>query len=234
MKTKPVTLTLIFALLLFFPPQAKSQDANALLAGIRTKLQQVNNYYAEGKMVTDVTFINVADAAVKVYFKNPDQFRIIKDDGISILPKGGLSVGLNALISGKDFVAVPGGYTNLGGRRLAVLKLLPVIENSDVVLTTLLVDEKTSLVYRSTTTTKDNGTYETNLEYGKYANWGLPDKVLFVFNISSYKLPKGVTMEYEGSKKASAAKPAGDGKGRVAITYSSYVINKGIPAGIFK
>lgn len=211
-----------------------AQDANGLLARIKTKLQKVNNYTADGKMVTDVKFINIAAAKVKVYFRQPDQFRIVKDGGISILPKGGLSVGLNALLSGKDFIAVPGGYVNDGQRRLAILKLLPVVENSDVVLTTLQVDENTALVYKSTTTTKDNGTYETNLSYGKYEAFGLPDQVLFVFNISAYKLPKGVTMEYEGSKKASAAKPAGDGKGRVSITYSSYTINKGVPDAMFK
>nr|WP_214460599.1 hypothetical protein [Flavihumibacter fluvii] len=215
-------------------PSGRGQDANALLTSIKIKLQQVNNYYAEGNMVTDVKFINIAAAKVKVYFRQPDQFRIVKEDGISILPKGGMSIGLNVLLSGKDFIAVPGGYTNVGNRKLAILKLLPVVENSDVVLTTLLVDEKTALVYKSTTTTKDNGTYETNLIYGKYASWGLPDQVLFVFNIAAYKLPKGVTMEYEGSKKANAAKPAGDGKGRVSITYSSYSINKGVPANMFK
>lgn len=228
--------TVIVACIFFFLPYSicRAQDANGLLAKIKTKLQQVNNYAAEGKMVTDVKFINIAAANVKVYFRQPDQFRIVKEDGISILPKGGLSVGLNALLSGKDFIAVPGGYVNEGGRRLAVLKLLPVIENSDVVLTTLLVDETSALVFKSTTTTKDNGTYETNLSYGKYAGWGLPDQVLFVFNIATYKLPKGVTMEYEGSKKANAAKPAGDGKGRVSIIYSSYTINKGVPATMFK
>jgi len=89
-------------------------------------------------------------------------------------------------------------------------------------------------VFRQSSTTRDDVTYGTNLQYGKYARLGLPDKVLFVFNIAAYKLPKGVTMEYEGSKKAAAAKPAGDGKGRVSITYSSYSINKGVPAEIFK
>ena len=34
-----------------------------------------------------------------------------------------------------------------------------------------------------------------NLEmtYGKYAEYGLADKVIFSFNTKDYKLPKGVT-----------------------------------------
>ncbi|MBZ5858110.1 LolA family protein [Flavihumibacter profundi] len=234
MKNLSIPLFCLCCLSFFCLSPAQAQDANALLAKVKAKLQQVDNYMAEGEMATDVTFINIADSKVKVYFRQPDQFKIVKEDGISILPKGGMSVGLNSLLSGKEFIAVPGGYVQEGNNRLAVLKLLPVAENNGVVLSTLYVNEKDALVYRTITTTKDNGTYETSLQYGKYASWGLPDKVFFVFNISSYKLPKGVTMEYEGSKKASAAKPAGDGKGRVSITYSRYTINKGLPADLFK
>ncbi len=210
-----------------------AQDANGLLAEVKVKLQKVKEYVGEGNLVTDVSFINIPDSKVKVYFRQPDQFRIIKADGISILPKGGMSVSLNSLLSGKDFVAVAGGYTTYNKKKMAVVKLLPVAENSDVVLTTLVVDESTALVHKTTTTTKDNGTYETFLEYGKYVSWGLPDRVLFVFNTNAYKLPKAVTMEYEGSKKAAAKKPAGDGKGRVSVTYDRYLINKGLPKGIF-
>jgi hypothetical protein len=212
----------------------RAQDANAILAKVKAKLQLVKDYSADGVMSTDVRFINISDSKVKVYFRQPDQFKIVKEDGISILPKGGTSVGLNALLSGKEFTAVPGGYVQEAGKNLAVVKLLPLKENSEVVLITLHVDEAAALVYKTITTTKDNGTYETIMTYGKDAAWGLPSKVLFVFNISAYKLPKGVTMEYEGSKKADAAKPAGDGKGRVSISYSQYTVNKGLPANIFK
>ncbi|WP_052323781.1 hypothetical protein [Flavihumibacter sp. ZG627] len=230
---KRVIPILLVMLLLSGTSNLLAQDANGLLSEIKTKLQKVNDYVGEGNLVTDVSFINIPDSKVKVYFRQPDQFRIIKADGISIFPKGGMSVSLNTLLSGKDFVAVPGGYTTYNKKKMAVVKLLPVAENSDVVLTTLVVDESTALVHKTTTTTKDNGTYETFLEYGKYLSWGLPDKVLFVFNTNAYKLPKAVTMEYEGSKKAAAKKPAGDGKGRVSVTYDRYLINKGLPKGIF-
>lgn len=214
--------------MLFGAASVFGQDADALLLKVKARLGKVKDYKGEARLVTDVSFMNIPDARVNVYFRYPDQFRIVKENGVSILPKGGPSVSLNSLLSGKEFVAVPGGYATVGNRKLAVLKLLPVTENNEVVLTTLLVEESSGLVYRSTTTTRESGTFETNLEYGKYANWGLPDKVVFIFNANAFKLPKAVTMEYEGSKKAAAQKPAGDGKGKISLFYSGYDINKGI------
>jgi outer membrane lipoprotein-sorting protein len=211
-----------------------AQDANAILKQVKARLEKIKDYTAEGNLTTDVKFINIPESKVKVYFKAPDQFKIVKENGISILPKGGASVNLHSLLSGKEFVAIPGGYTVLEKQRLAIVKLLPAIENSDVVLITLFVDEDQALVHKSVTTTKDNGTYETILKYGKYLSWGLPDTVLFVFNTTAFKLPKALTMEYEGDKKTETQKTPDDGKGRVSISYTRYSINSGLPADIFK
>ena len=218
-------------LLLFLGLQA--QEADKLLAAVKSKLESVKDYTGEATLSVNVSFMNVPDSKVKVYFLQPDNFKILKPDGISILPKGGMSISLNSLISGKEFTAVPGGYTSMNGRKLAMIKLLPINENSDIVLSTLLVEEKTALVWKATTT-RENGTYESMLEYGRFARWGLPDKILFVFNTNTFKLPKGVTMEYEGSKKAAASRPQGDGKGRVTLVYSNYIINTGLKPALFK
>jgi outer membrane lipoprotein-sorting protein len=234
MKTNYYSILLTGLVYLFSTHSIFAQDANAILMQVKTRLQKVKDYTAEGNLTTDVKFIKIPNSKVKVYFKAPDQFKILKEDGISILPKGGASVSLNSLLSGKEFVAIPGGYTVLEKQRLAVIKLLPSIENSDVVLITLFVDEDQALVHKSVTTTKDNGTYEAILKYGKYRNWGLPDNVLFIFSTTAFKLPKALTMEYEGDKKADAQKTPDDGKGKISISYSRYSINSGLTADVFK
>ncbi|HWJ28810.1 MAG TPA: hypothetical protein VNS32_19855, partial [Flavisolibacter sp.] len=88
------------------------------------------------------------------------------------------------------------------------------------------------VIRKANVTTKENGTYEIEMSYGKFINWGLPDKVTFTFNTKDYKLPKGVTFDYEkgDQKKTPAAK---DQKGKVVITYNTYTINKGIDDKIF-
>jgi len=63
--------------------------------------------------------------------------------------------------------------------------------------------------------------------YDKYLGWGLPDKLIFIFDTKDYKLPKGVTFEYETGEKPTT-KPSSS-QGRIEIKYDSYTINKGIP-----
>ena len=57
----------------------------------------------------------------------------------------------------------------------------------------------------------------------------------FSFNTQDYKLPKGVTFDYDdGSpKKKETAKTEGQ-RGKIEIAYSNYIINKGVAEEFFK
>ena len=178
-------------------------------------------------MKTDVVFLKLPLSEVKIEFKYPDQFSIKKEGGISVLPKGGLKVSMNTLLADGKFISFSAGKIVWKGTELSVVKLVPSLDTSDIVLTTLYVDEKELLIRKAITTTKDNGTYEMEMEYGKYAQWALPDKALMSFSIKDYKLPKAITFEYEagvGDKKK-VKKPISN-KGKVEIVYSSYTIVK--------
>jgi outer membrane lipoprotein-sorting protein len=209
-----------------------AQNSNALLQKVKAKLDRVNDYVAEGKMKTDVAFIKAPAGKIKVYYKQPDRFKVKRDKGISILPKGGVSFNMRSLLSTSNFTSIETGESTVGGTKVKVIKLLPTDENSDVILTTLYIDEALSLIRKTNTTTRENGTFEMEMNYGKYAEFGLPDKVIFSFNTKNYKIPKGITMEFDTDE------PAGQNlknkKGRVEITYSSYVINKGLGDNEFK
>ena len=87
---------------------------------------------------------------------------------------------------------------------------------------------------KAVTTTKENGTYEIALTYGKYSNYGLPDKIVFSFNTKDYKLPKGVTLEFDEEDKNTNADKLKNKKGKVEIIYSAYTINKGVDDSVFK
>jgi outer membrane lipoprotein-sorting protein len=203
-----------------------SQTTNPLLKRVQDKLNLVKNYRAEGTLYTDVSFIKIPESKISVLFKNPDKFKIRKQEGIAIVPKGGVSINLGSLIGGSNYTAVDAGQSIIGGQPVAVIKLLPLDENSDIVLSTLYIDQKDAVVRKAKTTTKTNGSYEIEFTYNKYRQWGLPDKVIFLFDAKDYKLPKGVTFEYETGEQGSS-KPA-SGQGRIEIRYNSYTINKGI------
>lgn len=215
--------------------QSRAQDMTALVMKVKAKLDQVNDYEADGRMKTDVAFIKAPIGKVKVFFKKPNKFRLKKDGGISLLPKGGVSVNMNSVFATTDFVALAAGDAVVGGVKTKVVKLLPTNENSDIVLTTMYIDEANLVIKKAVTTTRENGTYEIEMSYGQFINYGLPDKVIFSFNTKDYKLPKGITLEFDDNEKQlSEADKLKNKKGRVEITYTNYVINKGVSDAMFK
>lgn len=202
-----------------------AQDATALLQKVKQKMDQVKDYVAEGVMKTDVLFIKAPVSKIKTIYQYPDRFQIRRNGGVSLLPKGGISVNLRSLVLAENYTVVDAGTLLLGKQMVRVLKLLPLAEDSDIILSTLYIDESEKVIRKSATTTRLNGTYEMEMSYGKYVQWGLPDKIVFLFNTKEYKLPKGITLEYDDGSGKNALPP--NKKGKVEITYQSYQINKG-------
>jgi outer membrane lipoprotein-sorting protein len=213
---------------------AKAQTAEELIKKVKEKLDKVNDYEARGKMKTNVIFIKAPIATVKVYYKKPNKLRINNESGISFIPKGSVNINMsNIFVNTNGFDVIDMGKE--AKTNLRIIKLLPRDENADVVLSTLYIDETLLLIKKTKTTTKENGTYELEMTYGKYADYGLADKVIFAFNTKDYKLPKGITFDYDdGSKKDPVADKLKDKKGKVEIVYSGYIINKGVPDSVFK
>jgi outer membrane lipoprotein-sorting protein len=210
-----------------------AQTAEEVIQKVRAKLDKVNDYEARGKMKTNVIFIKAPIASVKVYYKKPNRLRIINEKGISFIPKGSVNINLsNIFVNTTGFDMIDAGTES--GTGLRIIKLLPRDDSAGIVLSTLYIDEAQSLIKRSKTTTKENGTYELEMTYGKFAGYGLADKAIFSFNTKDYKLPRGVTFDYDdGNKKKQYADKMKNKKGRVEIVYSTYIINKGISDEVF-
>jgi outer membrane lipoprotein-sorting protein len=228
-----IKLTCFLLLFMSRTTTAAAQDVTELVMKVKAKLDQVNDYTATGKMKTDVAFIKAPVGSVKVFYRKPNLFRMQRNGGISVLPKGGVSVNMGNMIVSDGFTALDAGTGMVGKNKARIVKLLPAGDNNDVILSTLYIDEANLLILKSVTTTRENGTYEMEMNYGKFASFGLPDKVSFSFNTKDYKLPKGITMEFDDTDAAVKDKMKGK-KGRVEITYTAYEINKGIAAAFFK
>jgi hypothetical protein len=213
---------------------ARAQTAAELVQKIKEKLDKVNDYEAKGQMKMNVAFIKAPVANIKVYYKKPDKLRINNESGISLVPKGAVNISIAAILANTvnyDIIDV-GPEAKTG---LRIIKLLPKDEDAAVVLSTLYIDEKNILVKKAKTTTRENGTYELEFTYGKYAGYGLADKVIFSFNTKDYKMPKGVTFDYDdGTKKEQPAGKLQNKKGKIEITYSEYKLNQGVPDAVFK
>ncbi len=210
-----------------------SQDANSVLKKVKEKLSQVKDYQADGTMKLNVSFLQVPDSKVKVYYKQPDKFRIRQDKGISLVPRGGTSINLNSLLNGDKYTAVDAGNSTINKQAVKVIKMLPLNEEEEVVLSTLYIDPNSFLVKKIVTTTKDNGSYTVEFTYGKFISYALPDELIFSFNTKDYKLPKGMTFDYEEEIKKDTTKIK-SARGEVRISFNSYLINKGVSDDLFK
>lgn len=229
---KEIAVSTVF--LFFFLSFSYGQDAPALVEKVKTKIELVKDYEAAGTMRTNVPFLKVPVAEVTIYFKNPDKLKIKNPKGISLVPKGAVSMSLGNLMANKGFTAIPTGNEIINGIPVKVIKLLPTDDNSEIVLSTLYIDEARLLILKARTTTRENGTYEISLQYGKYANVALPDKATFTFNTKEYKLPKGVTFDYDDGSEKKATESLKSNKGMLEITYNNYIINKGVSDAVFK
>ena len=225
--------TLFIVVVLILANRLPAQTPEELINKIKARLEKVNDYTAKGKLKTNVVFIKAPIASVKVYYKKPDKMKIVNENGISFIPKGSVNINLAKFLSASgNYEIVDAGKEAVTGLR--ILKLLPSDETSDIVLLTLYIDEKAELVKKAKNTTRDNGTYELEMTYGKYSSYGLPDKVIFSFNTKDYKLPKGVTFDYDDGSEKKAGEEMKNKKGKVEITYSEYAINKGVDDSVFK
>ncbi|HYO22890.1 MAG TPA: hypothetical protein VER36_10830 [Flavisolibacter sp.] len=221
-------MRILFFICCFLVAGSLYAQEDALLQKVKAKLDKVTDYEAAGKMKLDVSFINAPESNVTIYFKKPNKFKVKKAGGISILPKGGVSVNTASLLPSTAYQTVPAGKAIVNGVATSILKLIPTDEASDVVLSTLYIDEKEAVIRKAVVTTKESGTYEVQMAYSKYMAWGLPDKVTFSFNTKDYKLPKGITFEYEKGGEKKVEDKDKNKKGSVTITYASYKINKGV------
>jgi len=224
-------LCLLLSVLLFIAT-TYGQSASDLLQKVRARLDQVNDYQATALMKTNVSFLKVPEATVTVFFKKPDKLKIKNEKGISLVPKGAVTISLNNLLKGA-YTVLDAGADTLHGRKVRLIKLLPQDENADLVLSTFYIDEQRLLILKARTTTRENGTYEVDMYYGKYTAYALPDKVVFTFNVKNYKLPKGITFDYDDGSAKKQQQPV-NAYGKVELSYSSYTINKGVPDSVFQ
>ncbi len=226
-------ISLICFSLLLLAQSVQAQEVNELMRRLRTQALQVKNYVATGTMKTNVPFLRVPESPVTVYYKSPDRVKIKNEKGISFIPKSAVGINLSHLLNENDYNILDAGTDQIAQTKVRVVKLLPKDDNADLVLSTLYIDDRNSLILKAKTTTRENGSYQLEMTYGKYRSYGLPDNIVFTFNTRDYKLPKGITFDFDDGTAAKTTTPRSN-TGRADIRLSAYTINQGVPDDVFQ
>ncbi|MFM8596559.1 MAG: LolA family protein [Flavobacteriales bacterium] len=226
-------LSLIFGFLILSATASHwAQDPNLLLKEVRLKLEKVSDYSAQVHIHANIPMIKIDDVNAKVYFKSPNLFKV-ESKGIAILPKQGMG-DLTAFLSNeKGYTCALNGSKMLGNVQTKVISVLPLTENSDLILVKLWIDPIKDVIMKAQVTSKANGTLDIDYFYADQIKYGLPSKLVFTIDVKKFKLPKSVAADlHQTKKKPSNSKEAQDGK--ITLDFSNYQVNKGLSTQFFK
>ncbi|MDP4173500.1 MAG: hypothetical protein Q8933_06000 [Bacteroidota bacterium] len=212
---------------------AQNNDPNKIINRVREKFKKVQDYEANAHIKVDVNFLKVPDMNAKIYFKQPDKVKM-NAEGFAMLPKQVFNFspekmfksGFNAIFVKNDkFNSIP----------VSVIKVIPSDDNSDVALYTLWIDTGNNVITKIESTNKKGGSFQAEFYYDKNPAFPLPNHIKFSFDVPKVNMPRGMRNDPdERVKESQNSKNHSSEQGTVNISYSNYVVNKGIPDSFFK
>lgn len=207
---------------------AQSKDPNKIIDAVKQKFEKIHDYQADVNIHVDVNFIKIPDKKAKIFFKQPDKVKI-QSQGFAMLPKQGINFSPIQLLKGNSS-AIFVRTDVVDGKKLDVIKIVPSSDTGDVVLSTVWIDEASNVLDKVETIGKRSGNISIDFKYG--TNQTLPDQVKFTFNFGG--APEQSNSR-ENDNNPAAMKQMGRGplKGSATLTYTDYIINKGIPDSFF-
>lgn len=208
----------------------QTKDPDAIIKNLKSAFSHVKDYIADVSVKADIKSLKVPEMKAKVYFKQPDKVHL-QSEGFALLPKDGLYTSPLSFLD-LQYTAIYVKDETLDGVNTSVVKIIPLEDKGNFVLTTLWIDQAKNVIRKVEATTKVNGTLNLILSYDD--------------NITRYPLPSGMVFSFNTKKAASPDQmlPGNGDKnqmrsldlvsGKIYISYSNYVVNKGIPDSIFE
>lgn len=222
-------LSIIFLTAFLIPAQSK--DPDEILERLMSNFERIEDYKVDINIKLDVQHLKAPESKATLYFKKPDKIHI-ESDGFAMIPREGLGFAPLSFLK-KDYTAIYEKDETLNGHKVSIVKIIPLGDKSDIILTTLWIDQSINAIRKSETTTKFGGNFSIKLDYDDKIKYPLPAKMEFMLNANQDMVAKDL---HELDEKAKPERRRRNvlTSGTVYITYSNYEINKGIPDSIFE
>jgi len=212
---------------------AQSKNPDEIINSVIVNFNKVKDYQVDVNIKVDVEFLKVPDSKAKIYFKQPDKVHL-ESEGFALLPKDGLDFSPSVLAK-KNYTAIYEQDVILDGVNTSIVKIIPTGDQGNVILSTLWIDQKKQIIRKVESTTKTNGTFTINFSYDENLKYPLPAKIVFSFNLDQMNIPKVFNDDPDSDQPKKKNKRLNSTtKGKVIISYSNYVINKGVSDSIFE
>ena len=219
---------MIFITVSEFSPQ--STDPDEILEGVKEAFKKIEDYEVDIRVKIDVDFLKVPDSEAKLYFKQPNKIHV-ESEKFALLPRQGLDFSPLGLLSGK-YTALYEQEDTIRNIPTSVVKIIPLGNDGDIILSTFWVDQTRDLIIRVESTKKPTGTFTIDFTYGKYDDYyELPSKMEFTFTVDRMMFPRGM----DGQADDDDSNDKSDSTtGKVYITYANYKVNQGLPDELFE
>lgn len=212
-------------------PFPQSKDPDKILNRVKDAFKMVEDYEVDIQIKIDVDFLKVPDSEAKLYFKQPNKIHV-QSEKFALLPKQGLSFSPLDLLSGK-YTALYEREDTVQNVLTSVVKIIPLGNNDDIILSTYWIDESRNLILRMESTKKPTGTFTIDFTYQKYdEQFELPSQMVFTFTVDRMMLSRG--MDGQSDSDDDSDKKSDKTTGKVYITYSNYKVNQGLPDQLFE
>jgi hypothetical protein len=217
---------LVLILLFTITCTAQKKDPDAILNEVISNFEQVQDYKVDVKVKVDVPFIKAPDTEAKIYFKQPDKIHFASDK-FALVPKEGLDFSPMGLLK-SDYTAIYIKDEDYNGAPHSVIKIIPLEDRGDVILSTLWINNNKKHISRVESSTKVSGNFIMEMFYYENIKYPLPSEMIFTLNFPSRT---GMRNQHPGETDTSKDEKV---TGKVYITYSGYEVNKGIPDSVFE
>lgn len=217
----------------FTSSHSQTNNPDIILKRVLDSFNKIEDYEVNVNIKVDVDFIKVPETEAKIYFKQPDKIHF-ESETFAMLPREGFNFSPNSLLK-KKFTAFYVKEDTIDNRKTSVVKVIPLGDAEDVILSTLWVDQSKNLIRKVETTTKTRGTFAIELKYDN-ANFDypLPSDMIFSFNIDRTNIPLGFSGDINSDTKPKNKDVKPTTTGKVFISYSNYKVNAGILDKIFE
>ncbi len=223
-------IIIVFALYLF----SQTKNPDVILNDVKEKFSKIEDYEVNVRIKVDVDFLKVPVSEAKIYFKQPDKIHF-ESENFAMLPKEGVNFSPMSILKG-NYTAIYEREDTVNGIKASVIKVIPLNEKGNIILTTLWINQSKDYIIKVESTTKINGTFSLELNYNNPVDgYPLPSSMVFTFNINRTNIPRGMYGNMDDDKGNTENKPKKKRtSGKVYITYSNYKVNQGIPDSIFE